>query len=234
MNGVDFGRFEALTFDCYGTLIDWESGILAAIRPILDAHGAREPDDERILERFGSLEADVEAGPFRPYRAVLTDVANRFGGAYGFTTRADEAARFAASVATWPPFPDSAAALGALGSGYRLAVVSNIDDDLFSGSAEQLGATFDEVVTAQQVGSYKPAPEHFHEVLRRLDLPPERVLHVAQSLYHDIGPARQLGFTCVWLNRRAARAGGGATRPSDAVPDLEVPDLASLVAAIGI
>ena len=108
--------------------------------------------------------------------------------------------------------------------------MSNVDDDLFSGSAAQLGVDFAEVVTAQQVRSYKPAPDHFHEVLRRLDLPRKKVLHVAQSVFHDVAPAKSLGLSCVWVNRRAGRAGGGATAPARATPDLEVPDLAALVA----
>ena len=128
----------------------------------------------------------------------------------------------------------SARALRALETRYRLAIVSNVDDDLFEGSAGRLGIDFSEVVTAQQVGSYKPAPRHFHEVLDRLDLPRGRVLHVAQSLYHDIAPARALGIKCVWVNRRAGRPGGGATKPAVARADHEVPDLRTLVEQIGL
>ncbi len=121
-----------------------------------------------------------------------------------------------------------------MGSRYRLAIVSNVDDDLFAGSAERLGVDFDEVVTAQQIRSYKPEDAHFREVLERLDLPIDRVLHVAQSLYHDIAPAKALGFSCVWVNRRGGNRGGGATRPAVAAPDMEVPDLASLAREMGL
>ncbi len=228
MTPIDFDAFDALTFDCYGTLIDWESGILGQIRPLLAAHGVPLPDDETLLRTFGELESEAERGPFRAYRSVLTDVALGFGRVYGFQPTDEEVTRFAASVGSWPPFPDTREALGALKDRYRLAIVSNVDDDLFAGSAAQLGVDFDGVVTAQQVRSYKPAPVHFHEVLRRLELPVERVLHVAQSLYHDIRPAKELGFTAVWVNRRAGREGTGATPPAEAVPDLEVRDLKTL------
>jgi len=226
---IDFSSFEALTFDCYGTLVDWERGILDALRPTLRAHDV-EAEDEEILERFGRLEPTVQAERFRPYREVLGEVARRFGGELGFRPTEAEVDAFAGSVGAWPPFPDTVAALQELSRRYRLAIVSNVDDDLFADTARGLGVTFAEVVTAQQVGAYKPAPRHFDEVLRRLALPRQRVLHVAQSLFHDIAPARDLGFTCVWVNRRAGRPGGGATAPSDAVPDLEVPDLRTLVA----
>jgi 2-haloacid dehalogenase len=233
VGGLDVGRFDALTFDCYGTLIDWEQGIVAAASELL-AGVAGPLDPERVLEQYGRFEPEAEHGPFRSYREVLRDVARAFGRAYEVRVDDESADAFASSVSRWPPFPDTVAALAALATRYRLAVVSNVDDDLFAGSAQLLGAPFAEVVTAQQVRSYKPAPAHFHEVLRRLELPVERVLHVAQSLYHDIAPAKRLGFTCVWVNRRGGRHGGGATPPSEARPDLEVPDLASLVRLAGV
>jgi len=146
----------------------------------------------------------------------------------------EAAERFAGSVVDWPAFPDSVHSLHALSSRYRLAIVSNVDDDLFAGSAARLGVTFDEIVTAQQVRSYKPAHAHFHEALKRLGLPRDRVLHVAQSLFHDIAPANELDFTTVWVNRRAGKGGGGATAPSTASPDFEVPDMKALVALVGL
>jgi 2-haloacid dehalogenase len=225
-------RAEFLTFDCYGTLIDWESGILTALRPVL---GRARPgaDDEAVLELFGRMESTVQKGPFRPYRQVLAEVLRRMGHSLGFRPTEQECHAFAASVPDWPAFPDSAAALAALASRYRLAVVSNVDDDLFAGSAARLRAPFFEVVTAEQVRSYKPARAHFDEMLDRLQVPMDRVLHVAQSLYHDVAPAKALGFTCVWVNRRAGRRGGGATAPAEATPDLEVPDLPTLVRLLG-
>ena len=231
---VDFEHFDALTFDCYGTLIDWESGILDALDALLEGSGVEVPPEGELLELFGRLESDAESGAFRTYREVLVEVAAGFAIELGAEADADRADAFAASVAHWPPFADSASALAALGSRYRLAVVSNVDDDLFVGSAARLGVDFDEVVTAQQIQSYKPAQTHFYEVLERLDLPIDRVLHVAQSLYHDIAPAKALGFTCVWVNRRRGNPGGGATRPAVATPDMEVADLVSLAREMGL
>lgn len=231
---LDFERFDAITFDCYGTLIDWEAGILAALHPLLEAHGVVGRNDEDLLERFGRLESEAEHGPFQQYRSVLAHVARGFGDELGFETSAAQAETFAASVGTWPPFADAPPALAALGGRYRLAIVSNVDDDLFAASARQLGVDFSEVVTAQQVRSYKPAHDHFHEVLDRLVLPRSRVLHVAQSLFHDIAPARELGIACVWINRRAGRPGSGATKPTVARPDHEVPDLRALVVEMGL
>jgi 2-haloacid dehalogenase len=226
---LDFGAYDALTFDCYGTIVDWESGILAAIDALLgDARGAACDDD--LLAAFGRFESAAEKGAFRPYRAVLTEVGNGLLSLVGLPPDAERAAAFAGSVPAWPPFADSADALRSLATRHRLAIVSNVDDDLFAGTAAALGVDFDEVVTAQQVAHYKPARAHFDEVLRRLDLPRERVLHVAQSLYHDVAPAKALGFTCVWVNRRAGKAGGGATPAASTRPDLEVPDLATLAA----
>ncbi|MBT3326172.1 MAG: HAD-IA family hydrolase [Gemmatimonadales bacterium] len=228
---VDFSGFEALTFDCYGTLIDWESGILGELRPIIAAHGVPMPSGDDLLVEFARLEGEAEAGAYRSYRSILVDVALGFGKSYGFELTDQQVTRFSGSVGVWPPFSDTVDALQRLSKRYRLAIASNVDDDLFAGSAVQLGIDFSAVVTAQQVRSYKPAHSHFHEVWRRLDLPKEKVLHVAQSRYHDVAPARELGLTCVWVNRRG---GGGATSPSDAVPDHEVRDLTSFADELGL
>jgi 2-haloalkanoic acid dehalogenase type II len=134
----------------------------------------------------------------------------------------------------WPPFADSAGALRRLGARFDLVVLSNVDDDLFSGSAAQLpGVTFAHVVTAQQVGSYKPNPAHFHEGLRRIGRPMHEIVHVAQSLFHDHSPAKQLGFRTVWINRRGDDGSGGATPAASVTPDLELPDLAALADLVG-
>ena len=224
---LSFDRFEVLTFDCYGTLIDWEAGILAAARRLLRPHGV-ELDDESTLEAFARHEHRLEAGPFQSYRGILAGVARAIGAEHGLELADAEAADFGASVADWPPFADSPPALARLATRYRLGVVTNCDDDLFAASARRLGIAFDEVVTAQQVGSYKPAPRHFEVMFERLDVPRERILHVAQSLFHDHVPAKALGLSTVWVDRRGGRAGSGATPPGDATPDLVVPDLASL------
>ena len=224
---LDFDRYSHLTFDCYGTLIDWERGILAALRPILDRHGLA-PTDDQVLELYGELEAAAEGGPYQPYRAVLAAVVDGFGARLGFAPSPEEREALAASVGAWPPFPDTIEALQSLAQRHRLVILSNIDDDLFAGSARQLGVEFAAVITAQQVGSYKPDRRNFRFALERLGVPADQVLHVAQSLYHDIVPAKDIGLTTVWVNRRHDRPGSGATPPATAQPDLEVPDLRTL------
>ena len=137
------------------------------------------------------------------------------------------------SLAHWPPFPDTVEALRKLHAVFKLAIVSNVDDDLFAGTAKLLQIPFDAVITAQQAGSYKPSHRNFELALQRIAHPKDKVLHVAQSLYHDIEPARALGIRSVWVNRRGNQAGSGATKPSNAIPDLEVPSLAALAALVG-
>ncbi len=230
---MNFAGFELLTFDCYGTLVDWERGLLAALRPLLAAHGAKE-DEEALLARYARLEAAAESPPYRSYAEVLAAVVDGLGAELGFRPTEIERASLAASLPTWPPFPDTVGALARLHGRYPLAILSNVDDDLFAATARQLQIAFDWVVTAQQVGSYKPSPGHFLEIQRRSGLAPARILHVAQSLFHDIATAQPLGFATVWVNRRGERPSGGATPPADARPDLEVPDLESLAAAAGV
>ncbi len=225
--GFDLRRYEALTFDCYGTLIDWEAGILAAARPILARHGVSLPD-EALLERYAAAEAGLEAGPYRPYREVLGASLAAVAADLGVALDPGERAAFGASVADWPPFPDSVAALAALRTRFRLGVVTNCDADLFAASNARLGAPFDWIVTAEEARAYKPSLRPFELALARIGLPAERVLHVAQSLYHDHVPAKRLGLATVWVNRRHDRPGWGATPPAEARPDLVVPDLASL------
>jgi 2-haloacid dehalogenase len=224
---LDFHRFTILTFDCYGTLIDWESGILAALRPILARHGVTRSDDE-LLELFGELESATEAGEYRTYYEILALVLDGFGQRLGFAPTDAERAAFAGSVGAWPAFPDTVAALRALGQRHELAILSNVDDALFAESAKRLQTEFATVITAQQVGSYKPNPRNFARLIERLERPREQILHVAQSLFHDIAPARAAGLTTVWVNRRHDRPGFGATPPTSATPDLTVPDLATL------
>jgi 2-haloacid dehalogenase len=218
---LDLSRFDAMTFDCYGTLIDWEAGILAALGGLLRAHGVGIPDEE-LLESFGRHEARIEAGPFRRYREVLAEVARSIGSEHGIVASQAELVAFGGSVTDWPAFDDSATALRQLAQHYRIGVLTNCDDDLFAASRQRLGASFDVVVTAQQVGSYKPARRNFEVLLERLAVPRDRIVHVAQSLFHDHVPARALGLHTVWVDRRAGRAGAGAT------PDLVVPDVATL------
>ncbi len=189
---------------------------------------------EDALERFGALEAELERPPYREYKTVLRGVLEGMGRQLGFAASAAECLAFARSVADWPAFPDSAPALEALHRRYRLAIVSNVDDDLFAASARRLGVAFDWVVTAQQARSYKPSPANFLLAIERIGLPRERILHVAQSLYHDVAPARALGLATVWVNRRHDRPGSGATPAARAEPDFTVPDLGTLARAMGL
>jgi 2-haloacid dehalogenase len=230
---IALDSYEILSFDCYGTLIDWESGILSALAPLLCRHGQSVPD-ENLLKAFGELESAAEQPPYRPYSVVLREVVEGLGRRFGFTPNAEERASLAGSLAGWPPFPDTRGALGALKSKYRLAIISNIDDELFAGTRQALGIEFDWIVTARQVGSYKPSLENFRQALARFGAPKEKVLHVAQSLFHDIVPAGSLGLSTVWVNRRLGRSGTGATPAAMARPDLEVPDLKSLAELAGV
>jgi 2-haloacid dehalogenase len=224
--GLDYGRFEALTFDCYGTLIDWESGILAALRPNLAVHGIEPPGDE-LLEAFGRAEADAEAGPYRRYREVLGRCLESICRTYGVTAGPEATAAFGGSVADWPAFPDSTASLTRLKTRFRLGVITNCDDDLFAASNRRLGFDFDWIVTAQSVSSYKPDPRNFEAAFARIGLPRDRILHVAQSLFHDHVPAKALGLSTVWIDRRHDRPGTGATPPAQAMPDATFPDMAA-------
>jgi 2-haloacid dehalogenase len=228
--GLDYGQFEALTFDCYGTLIDWETGILAGLRPGLAAHGINPPDDE-LLEVFSRAEAAAEAGPYLRYRDVLTRCLREVCRKYGFEPTDDAAAAFGASVADWPAFPDSSDALRRLKSRFRLGVITNCDDDLFAASNRRLGVGIDWVVTAQAVGSYKPDRRNFEAAFAVIDLPRDRILHVAQSLFHDHLPAKRLGLSTIWIDRRHGRPGFGATPPATVTPDATFPDMASFAAA---
>ncbi len=227
---LDYATFDALTFDCYGTLIDWETGLADAFRPILRAHGV-EADDEDVLERYARHEAAAEAGPYRRYRDVLAAGLIGVAQELDFDPTAAEVAAFSGAVGDWPAFADSAAALVRLQTRFRLGIITNCDDDLFAASNRRLGVEFDWIVTAQQVGSYKPDEANFHAAFERLGLPRERILHVAQSLYHDHVPARRLGLRSVWIDRRHGQVGAGATPVAAASPDATFPDMASFAAA---
>ena len=229
---LDYSTFDALTFDCYGTLIDWEAGILAALKPMLPSDAGT--NDEELLVEYANVEATLEAGPYLSYRELL-------GHGLAVVARAHEGdpgeaaiERAGGSVVDWPAFPDSADALARLAARYGLGVITNCDDDLFAASSRRLGDPFRWVITAQQVRSYKPAARNFEIALERIGVPRERVLHVAQSLYHDHVTAHQLGLATAWVNRRAGREGGGATPAAIATPDLEVPNMASLADLAGV
>ena len=229
---MDLSRVTTISFDCYGTLIDWESGILPVLRGLLSVHGQSLPD-AAILELYAEFEAQAESGPYRSYREVLQSVVRGFAQRFNFLTDSAEIDSLHESVSRWLPFPDTVPALRELQKRYKLAVISNIDDDLFAETRKHLAVEFDGVTTAEQARSYKPSINNFEIALRQLGIPPGQLLHAAQSIYHDVVPARSLGIATVWVNRKSARPGIGAVRASAASDaerqaDLEVPDLAGL------
>jgi 2-haloacid dehalogenase len=226
---MDFSRVTTISFDCYGTLIDWEAGILPVLRGVLGRHG-QTVSDAAILELYGEFEAEAESGAYQSYREVLESVVRAFAGHVGFDPTPADVSSLYESVPRWPPFSDTVDALQRLATRYRLTIISNIDDDLFEQTRKHLGVEFAAVITAQQARSYKPSLHNFDLALDELEVRPEHLLHVGQSIYHDVIPARSLGISTVWMNRKSARPGVGAVRQAEGRPDLELPDLATLAA----
>ncbi|MGZ4611954.1 MAG: HAD-IA family hydrolase [Kineosporiaceae bacterium] len=235
---MDLADAEAYSFDCYGTLIDWETGLLSLLRPWADARGVTVAD-EALLAGYGRHESVAEREhPTDPYPAILARAFRDLGAQLGAPVPDDDADALAASVPDWPPFPDSHDALVALGRQRRLVVLSNVDRRSFAGSAEQLGVDFTSVLTAEDIGSYKPDARNFTALLaeaERLGVRPGRLVHVAQSLFHDHVPAQAAGLRTVWINRRHGRAGWGATpTPTAPVqPDWEFDSMGAFAAAVG-
>lgn len=227
--------FEALTFDCYGTLIDWETGIAERLHHWAKHHGLS-VEREKLLTVFAEAEARAETQmPAALYPDILRKVHDEISLHFGVSSERWEADAFADSVGDWPAFPDTTEALRQLEKRYRLMVISNVDRASFARTQQKLGVEFDGLVTAQDVGTYKPHVRMFErafEVLADMGIKRSRTLHVAQSLFHDHQPAKQLGLATVWVNRRRGRQGWGATRApdGDVVPDIEVASLAELVA----
>jgi 2-haloacid dehalogenase len=227
---IEFGDFDALTFDCYGTLIDWERGIVETLAPVIGRDGAA-VDRERVLEIYARNEAALEAGEYLPYREIVARSMIAVCAEVGVEANDEERAWFAGSVGQWPAFADSSEALRRLSSRFRLGVITNCDDDLFALSAQRLGIAFDWVVSAQQAQAYKPSERPFRLALERLDVPGDRILHVAQSLFHDHVVTNRLGWSSVWIDRRGGVAGSGATPPAEAMPDATYPDMRSFADA---
>ena len=223
MSELDLTRFEVVTFDCFGTLIDWETGILRA--------AGRTPPDDEFLEAYARHEAELEAGPYRRYRRILAEAFRAASRDLGVGVSDEEASTFAASVGDWPAFDDSGPALTELKKRFALGVITNCDDDLFAAANERLGLEFDWVVTAEEARSYKPSLNNFELALAKIGKSSDRICHVAQSLYHDHVPAKQSGLATVWVDRRGASEGFGATPHASATPDLIVPDLNTLATA---
>ena len=222
MSALAYGDFDVLTFDCYGTLIDWEAGIAAAVRLQL-GDAVAGVSDEEIVAAFAAVEHEAEV-PYKSYREVLALSLRGIGERLGAPVGDAQARGFGSSVGQWPAFADSAATLARLQERFKLAVITNCDDDLFAQSERRLGVSFDYVITAQQAGSYKPDHANFQLAFERIEEPRERILHVAQSLFHDHVPAKALGMTSVWIDRRQGR-GGGASRDVEAHPDATFPSM---------
>ena len=228
---LDFERFGWVSFDCYGTLVDCESGICGAVAEVLWAHGVHRSKGE-ILALFADIEPRVQKSEtYLTYRRVLRRVMAEMGNALGIRCSETELNCLADSLADWPVFPEVREALQALQTRYRLAVISNVDDALFAGTAEALSVDFDAVVTAEQARSYKPSRRNFDLAAERMGVETGAWLHVAESLFHDIGPANRLGIASVWVNREGR---GGGTRRIDAVADLVVSDLGELAGLAGL
>jgi len=227
--------FAILTFDCYGTLIDWERGICDALAPWLARH-ASGVGEEHLLALFAAWEsAEQRATPGAPYPRILERVMHRIGESLGLEVREEEAEAFGASVGSWPPFPDTVQALAYLREHFPLAVLSNVDRASFARSQALLGVAFDFLFTAEDIGSYKPDPRNFRWMIDRLaeaGIPRQGILHVAQSLFHDILPARKAGLATCWIDRRAGRPGGATPAVEEQVrPDFRFESLAGLVEA---
>ena len=218
---------EVITFDCYGTLIDWETGILEALRPILRAY-CKSLEDQALLSHYAQLEAQIEAGPFLRYREVLAMVVDGLGESLGFSPTAAQRGALAEGLVHWKPFADTVEALRALSRRFRLGVISNVDADLFAATAEKLEVPFDWIVLAEQVGAYKPSARNFVTAIEATGRPANAILHAAQSVYHDVIPARVLGLATALITRR----GAGAAKPAEAAADFEVPDLKALAQAL--
>jgi 2-haloacid dehalogenase len=223
---MDASSLVACTFDCYGTLIDWEGGLGGFLYDLaLREREADPPPGRELRERWEAIQFDVIQGDYRPYRDVLAESLRLLAAERGWRYDDEDGKALARSMRSWQPFPDTGPALRrAHDAGLRLVIVSNTDRDILEHSVKHIEAPIDDAVTAEDVRSYKPALAHFERALEVVGAPPDRILHVAFGFKYDIGPAQQLGFRSAWVNRHAD------PRPGSAVPDLEWRDLWGLAA----
>ena len=228
--------FKALTFDCYGTLIDWELGMIEALKPLTSK--ARLPlKRDEILEAHARHESSQQVQtPSKLYRDLLATVYRRLAEEWGVATSWTDCAAYGRSIRNWPAFADTAAALQYLKGHYKLAILSNVDNESFSFSNEKLGVDFDAVYTAEDCGSYKPSPRNFDYMLAKLKtlgLEKSQILHTAESLFHDHGPANEIGLASCWIHRRHGEQGSGAAMATAKTPDYDFrfESLAALVSA---
>jgi 2-haloacid dehalogenase len=228
--------FKVLTFDCYGTLIDWESGIIDALK-VLVAKVPRELNRDQVLEAHARHESRQQLyTPAMPYRDLLAIVYKRLAEEWGIAVEWDDCLAYGRSIRLWPAFSDSVAALHYLKQHYKLVILSNVDNDSFTYSNTKLEVVFDAVFTAEDIGSYKPSPRNFEYMLEKLasyGIEKGQVLHTAESLFHDHQPAKQLGLASCWIHRRHGQEGFGATMLPAEMPkyDFRFTSMAELVLA---
>jgi len=213
-----------ITFDCYGTLIDWEAGILGALRSDI---GLSVGEEGRALDIYSRVEPEIQANGYKKYREVLREVLARIAKELGREVPRGKEYAIADSIRDWQPFPDTVPALRELKKIYKLGIISNIDDELFAQTQKHLQVPFDLVVTAEQVGAYKPSPKNFAMAEQRGKLDRKSWLHAAESLFHDVAPANELGIRSVWVNRRQGKP-NAATKLVDVKPTVEVGSLREL------
>ncbi|MXY24367.1 MAG: haloacid dehalogenase type II [Acidobacteria bacterium] len=221
----ELSDFRVLTFDCYGTLIDWETGIWDALQPLIMQNAASGVTREVALRAFAESEGrQQQAAPDLTYPDVLSRVHHAIAEHFGLPTSNMLDKTFGASVPHWPAFPDTADALRILKQHYRLVILSNVHRDGIAASGRKLGVEFDAVYTAEEIGSYKPADANFEYLLAHLKadfgMGPTDILHTAQSLHHDHAPANRFGLANAWIDRQRLSEGGswGATEPVPTMP----------------
>jgi 2-haloalkanoic acid dehalogenase type II len=216
--------FDALTFDCYGTLIDWESGMIAALKGLTD-RVQRPLTRDQILEAHARHESSQQAyTPTKLYRDVLSIVYKRMAEEWGVHATHEDCVAYGRSIGDWPAFEDSPGALQYLKQHYRLAILSNVDNESFRASNRRLQVQFDAIYTAEDIGSYKPAARNFEYMLEKLGergIAREKILHTAESMFHDHKPANDLGLRSCWIFRRHAQQGFGATMNPGATPKVD-------------
>ncbi len=221
---VQLTDFKVLTFDCYGTLIDWETGMFDALKPLIDRTGKTFTRDQ-VLEAHARHESAQQAEtPAMLYSELLAKVNDRLAREWGVQPCPEECRAYGRSVKEWPAFVDSAQALQYLKKYYKLVILSNVDRESFKHSQAKLQVEFDHVFTAQDIGSYKPDPRNFDYMIRELakdGIQKHQILHTAQSLFHDHQPANQVGLASAWIDRRAGKPGSGATMPTRGLPNYD-------------
>lgn len=221
---MDFNKFKLISFDCYGTLIDWKRSLMDIMTPFITRHKL-DLTSNQLFSLFFKADQKITYEDYQPYHDVLVKIMDEMGKELNINLKQAERTCLVDRFGDWTAFPDTTDALQELQKRYRLAIISNVDDELFDVTKRCLGVSFDFIITAKQVGSYKPSKNNFIKALEKFGLPSEQVLHVAQSIYHDIIPTNELGWNNVWINRYNESK---RIDPAE-LADLEVPDLASLV-----